>query len=138
MNFREPLFTPLVQITERILIETELVENGGVNVAEMAGIFDRVQSDGVRCTNHLTAFDPATSEPHRKAQVVVIAAFAALRFRRAAELAAPEHQCGIEQAAAFQIFQQCADGLISLRGHAQVVLLDIIVRVPLHVAGTTS
>ena len=64
----------------------------------------------------------------------MVAALAALRFGRAAELAAPEDQRRIEQAAPLQILEQRGDRLVGLRGHAEVVLLDVVVRVPLHVA----
>ena len=49
----------------------------------------------------------------------------AFGFRRAAELAAPEHERGVEQAAALQVLEQAGDGLVGLGGHAQVVLLDV-------------
>lgn len=32
VNFGKPLLAPLVQVTERILIQTELIEDRGVNV----------------------------------------------------------------------------------------------------------
>ena len=64
VNFREPLFAPLVQVTECILMQAELVEDGCVNVAQVVGIFHGVQSDSVRCADHLAAFDPTTSKPH--------------------------------------------------------------------------
>ena len=38
----------------------------------------------------------------------------------------------------FRSVKQCRDRLIGLRGHAQVVLFDVVVGVPLHVAGTAA
>ena len=53
---------------------------------------------------------------------------------RAAELAAPEDERAVEQAAPLQVLEQAGDRLVGLGGHAQVVLLDVVVGVPLHVA----
>src|SRR5438132_9539503 len=78
VNFREPFFTALMQIAKRILIQPELIEDGGMNVAQVAGIFDSVQADGIGRAHHLAAFNATAGQPHGKAQVVMVAAFAAL------------------------------------------------------------
>ena len=83
-----------------------------MNVAEVIGILDGAQADGVGGADDLAALDAAAGQPHRKAEVVVIAALAALRLRRAAELAAPQNQRRIEQAAPLQVRQQAGDRLI--------------------------
>ena len=54
--------------------------------------------------------------------------------RRAAELAAPEHQRVVEQAARFQIGQQAGDRLVDLGGVLRVPLLQVAVLVPLDLA----
>ncbi len=100
VNFREPLFASLMQIAERILIQAELIQDSRVNIAEVPRALDCAQSDGVSCANHLAPFDAAPGQPHGKSQIVVVAAFAALRFGRAAELPSPDHERGIEQSAA--------------------------------------
>ena len=57
------------------------------------------------------ALEAAAGQPDGEAPVVVVAAIAALRCRRAAELAAPEDERLIEQAALFQVLQQGGDRL---------------------------
>jgi hypothetical protein len=77
-NLREPLFPALVQVSQRILIQADLIEDGGVYIAQMAGIFNRLRSDGVCCTYDPAALDSAGGEPHGKAKIMVIAAFTPL------------------------------------------------------------
>ena len=66
-------------------------------------VLDRVQADLVgRAVGH-AALDAAAGHPDREAVGVVVAAVAALAHRRAAELAAPDHQRRVEQAAPLQV-----------------------------------
>ena len=68
----------------------------------------------------------------------MVPAFSTLRFRRTAKLAAPQDKRIIQQATTFEVFQQTRHGLVGFGGLSQVVFFDIFVRVPLHVAGTTT
>ena len=68
----------------------------------------------------------------------MVAPLTGLGLGRTAELAAPQDQRAIEQAAALQVLEQAGDGPVGLGGHAQVVLLDVVVGVPLHVAGPAA
>jgi hypothetical protein len=65
-NLREPLFPATGASSQRILIRADLIEDGIVHIAQMAGIFNRVQSDGVCCTYDLAALDPATASHMEK------------------------------------------------------------------------
>src|SRR5262245_20214450 len=85
-----------VGIGEVVLVEAEEVEDGGVDVAEVVGLFDGFEANGVGGADPLAAVDAAAGEPHGEAEVVVVATFAALSFGRAAEFAAPKDERGIE------------------------------------------
>ena len=61
----------------------------------------------------------AAGHPHGEAVGVVVAAVALLAHRRAAELAAPDDQRLVEQAAALQVVQQAGDRLVASRGRAR-------------------
>ena len=74
----------------------------------------------------------------RKSEIVVIAPLAALGFGRTPEFPAPHHQGRIQQPALFQILQQRRHGLVGLSGHADVILFDIVVRIPLQIAGSAA
>src|SRR5262245_30084662 len=75
---RQPFLAPQVQVAEPVLVEPQLLQDGGVNVAEVVPVLDGVQADGVGGPDHLAALDAAAREPHGEAEVVVIAAVAAL------------------------------------------------------------
>ncbi len=121
-----------------MLIQPELVQNRRVQVAEVIGLLDRPETDRVGCANHLASPDAAAGQPHREADVVVVAPLAGLSFRRAAELSSPQHDGALEQASAFQVFEQSADRFVGLGGLAQMVLFDVSVCVPLHVPRTAA
>src|SRR4029079_14843051 len=89
------------RIGQLVLIEAEQVQNGGVDVAEVIGFFDGCEADGVGSADPLAAADATAGEPHGEGEIVMVAAFAALGFWRAAEFAAPENERGIEQAVCF-------------------------------------
>ena len=67
-----------------------------------------------------------------------VAAGGAFRFRGAAELAAPEHDRLIEHSSPLEILDKRGDRLVGPGGHAQVVALDIAVRVPFERAAATA
>ena len=68
-------------------------------------VFDGVVAQFVGGAVADAALDAAAGDPHREALDVVIAAVA-LGHRRAAELAAPDHQRVVEHAAFFQVGDQ--------------------------------
>ena len=118
MHERQAFAPAEVRIAEFVLIEAELVQDRRVDVAQMAAILDGAQADVVGGADDRAPFDAAAGEPHREAEVVMIASPAALRFRRSAELAAPQHQRRIEQAAAVSGRSGERRRLIGLPGHA--------------------
>src|SRR5207249_4014898 len=75
--------------------------------------------------------DAAAGQPGGETPRVVIAADAALAHRRAAELAAPDDQRAVQQAARLQVAEQPGDGPITLAAVAAVVALHVAVRIPL-------
>src|SRR5262249_10302773 len=114
-----------------VLIQAELMQDRGVDVAEVITVLHGVKADGVRSSDHLSALDSSAGQPHAEAQVMMVSSAAALGLRRAAELPAPKHQCGIEQATPLEIVEQPRDGLIGPGCHASVILFNVLVGVPL-------
>src|SRR5262249_17997634 len=99
----------------------------------MHGLLSRLQSDRVRSAVAHPAFDTAPSYPYAEACIVVVAALALLRLRRAAELTAPEDNRGVQHPAALQISNQTGHRPVGHGRHADMVLLDVAVGVPLGV-----
>src|SRR5262249_47936992 len=97
-----------------------------MNVAEVMRLIDGAQADTVRCPDRLPTLDSRARHPHAESEIVMITSLTALRFGRAAELAAPDDQRGIEQSSPLEVLQKRGDRLVGLSGHAEMILFDII------------
>ena len=107
------------------VVEAELVEEGGVQVADVDGMFDGAEAEFVGDAERDAGFEAAAGHPHGEGVDVMVAAGRFPRFahRRAAELAAPEHDRRVEQSAATEILHQCGRRLIDLFADVRQVLL---------------
>jgi integrase/recombinase XerD len=79
-------------------------------------------------------FRPAAGEPRREAEVVMVAAVAALGVRRAAELAGLDHQRVLQQPLRVQVGEQSGDGFVHGQGVFRVIFLQNAVLIPAAVA----
>src|SRR5262249_8318055 len=102
----QPFLAAVVQERQLPVIEAQQVQNGRVQVVDVDAVLDRAEAQLVRSADDLTGFHAAAGEPHGKAVGVVVAAVGALAHRRAAELAAPDDQRFIKQAAPLQVAEQ--------------------------------
>ena len=100
-------------------LDVEAVLDGGA--AEFVGLADAG-----------AALDAAARHPHREAVGVVVAAgpLGVLGGRLAAELAAPDDQRLVEQAAPLQVLEQAGDRLVGVAGVLGVVRDEVAVGVP--------
>src|SRR5215471_6615137 len=110
------------------------MEDRRVDIAEVDRVHGGAEADIIGCTNDLAAFDSAASHPHREAEIVVIAALTALSFGAAAKLTTPYHKRRCQKAALLQVCEQGSHRLIGVRRHAEVVLFDVFVGIPLQVS----
>src|SRR5262249_42320892 len=76
------------------------------------------------------ALDAAAGEQERKALDVMIAAAAPLRHRRAAELAAPDHQRLVEHAALLEVGDQRRRRAVDLLSLEDEIVLHVRVVIP--------
>ena len=78
----------------------------------------------------MPGFDAAAGEPHGEGVDVVVAAgrFADLAHRRAAELAAPDDERVVEQAALLQVVDQRGAGLVDVAALRRQMLLQVLGR----------
>src|SRR5215471_20046416 len=102
-----------------------------VDITEVDRVDCGAQTDLIGRANHLASFDSAARHPHRKAEVMMIAALAALRFGAAAKLTAPYNERRFQKTAPLQVLEQGSYRQIGVRGHAEVVLFNVFVRIPL-------
>ena len=90
------LRTTLVGVDQIPVVQTDQVQDRGMQIMDMQAVFDRMQSDLIGATDRLTASDSATGHPHRKAVGIVVASVPFFAHRCASELTTPDHQGRIE------------------------------------------
>src|SRR5262245_27883032 len=121
------------------MIETQQLEDRGVEVVNMNRIFNRPKPEIIRGSVNIAASDAAASHPHRKPVVIVVtpvdfsgigAGSRKLDSGRAPEFTAPNHERVFKHAALLEVSQQRTDRLVAFTGELAVVLLEIIVVVP--------
>ena len=93
---------------EFFVIEAELVEDGGVDVVDLGGVFavGGFVAPLVAFAVGDAAFDAAAGEPVGEDVLVVVATFAALGRGHAAEFGGPEDEGVVEHAALLEILDQ--------------------------------
>src|SRR5688500_10739414 len=75
-------------------------------------------------------FDAAAGQPDREALGMMVAAVAPGGMRRATELAGPDDQCPVKEAAGLEVLDQPGDRLIGVEGVFLVTLLQVAMLVP--------
>jgi hypothetical protein len=100
MNVREPVITPRIPEGEFLVIESQEMQNRGVKIMNMDGVFNGFETEIIRGAVDVPTFNAATGEPHGKTIVVVISAVHfpsvgtslwQLDRRRSPEFATPHH-----------------------------------------------
>ena len=78
VDFGQPFLAALVQVAQRVLVETQLVQDCRMNVTEVNRLLHCSQADFVRGAVDLAWPNAATCHQHGESEIVVVAAFAAL------------------------------------------------------------
>src|SRR5262245_7037477 len=94
----QPEIAATVAVCEPFVVEAHEVQDGGVQIVDVRSVFDGRVAEFIGGAVDVAALHPAAGQPHREAEMMMVAA-SALRRRRAAELAAPEDERVVEQAA---------------------------------------
>jgi hypothetical protein len=95
------------------MIESEQMQNRGVQVVHVHFVFYREMTELVGFTKRKAAFHSAARQPHRETTGIVIAARAILlRIRRAPKFTAPPNNRVFKQAALLQVGEQCRDRFV--------------------------
>src|SRR6516164_8067517 len=99
-----------------------------MEVEDMEPVLDCVQAQLVGRTDGAAALHAAAGHPHGEAGRVVVAALAlaagvGLGDRRAAELAAPDHERLVQETAALEVGEQARHGLVTGTTHRWVLAL---------------
>ena len=121
MDVRESVLAALKFEGESRVVDAEAVHDRGLEVVNVDGLIDDVETEIVGGAVGHAAFDAAAGHPDGEGFTVVVAAVfvavgLALRVGRAAEFAAPDDERLIEEAAWFEVLDQCGAGLIDVEG----------------------
>src|SRR5439155_7582326 len=105
------------------------------NILERLSYFDSFFAEVVGRADDLHRLHSAAREPHHHAFRIVVAAKGnAARTHaivgRAAKFAAPNHQRALQQAAAFEVFEEAGNRFIHRTDARASGLLDVTLRVP--------
>ena len=98
---------------EAFVVETEEVEDGGVEVVRGDGVVRGLESKLIGGAVAHAAFHSGTGKPSGEAVRIMVAPVGAgLKHWHAAELGGEHYERVFQQAALFQIAQQAGDGLV--------------------------
>ena len=113
------------------MIEAEERQHRRVRIVDVHLVVDGAQAELVGGADDLAALDAAAGHPHGEAVRIVIAALAALRRRRAAELARPHDERFLELTARREILEQRRDRLVDFPRLAQRAFVGVVVVIPI-------
>ena len=85
------------------------MQNRGMQIVDMDLLIHRVPAEFVGGAVDRPAFHAAAGQPHRETKRMVVPPVALLGHRRPAELAAPDDQRVLEQAARPQVLEKSGD-----------------------------
>lgn len=115
---------------EPLRFETQLVENGGVEIGDVVAVFHRMETEFVRGSVGDAALDAAAGEPHRESVGVMIPPIAALITGSPSEFCSPHDQRFIEQAPLFEILEQPGNGKVHLATEPAVSVAQVAMGIP--------
>ena len=113
MDVCQPEIATPVAIDVLLVVDSQQVQNGGVEIVDVDGILYRPVAEFVRLAIGHPAANPATRHPHGEAADVVVPS-RPLGHRRASEFTAPDDEGVVEHAALFEIQDERCAGAVDL------------------------
>ncbi len=113
---------------QAFVIEAEQVEQGGVDVVDMGGLIDGIESEFVGFADDLSAAHAAAGEPHGEGIDVMVSAGAVAGFAHggATEFAAPDDEGGVKETAGFEVADEGGAALIGFAATGGKILFEIL------------
>ena len=97
-------------------MEAELVQQGGMDVCDIVGIFHGMEPEFIGGAMDLAALDSSPSHPDGKSEWVMVSTIGILGSRGASEFGGENDERFIQQPPAFQILNQAGNWLVDLSG----------------------
>src|SRR5258708_4581821 len=120
----------VVEVRHALVIQSQKVQNRGVDVMHVTRPVHRAQSDGIGSPDGLAALDAAPGHPHAEAPGIMIASLAFFVEGSASKLAAPYDQRVLQHSAGLQVAEQAGNGLVGNLAHLRVIAVEIGMCVP--------
>ena len=117
-------------VSEVFVIKPKQVEDGCPKIIDVALVLRYVVPKFVGGPVDGPALDSSSGQPNGIAIWIVVSAIASLRKRSTSELASPNNDGFIEQAAALEVTKQPCDGLVYLKSHGLVTFFQLPVLIP--------
>lgn len=104
-------------VGQLVVIESEKVEDGAVDVANVVNTIDGFGSQFVRGSDGVSRFGPAPGEPHRHGFGIVVASVSGASATKsvvggASEFPTPDYECFVQHAPLFEILEKSSDGFV--------------------------
>ena len=114
----QPALDAVVVIHQPRVLDSEQVQDRGVEVVDRDRVLGDLVADFIRCAVRDPAFQARTGHPGGEGERVMVATTRADAFgeRSASELARPEHERVVQEAAAFQVGEEAGTRTIEQYG----------------------
>ncbi len=138
VDIRQAEVAALVAVGESRVVDAHEMQDRRVQIVNMHRFLDDVVTEVVRHTVRQALLHSGSGHQYGEAARMMVAAVvrvghAALRIDRSTELAAPDDQRIIQQAALFQVSDQCGSSLIGVAALAFDRIRQAAVVIPAHV-----
>ena len=130
----ESVAAAIVEVGELLVVETEQVEHRGMEVMDGAAVDGGLEADLVKLAVGGASLDAGAGHEHAETVRVVVSATVALGNGHAAELTAPDDECGVDEAGALEVGEEGVDGAVGGAAVALMVAVEVAVGVPFAVA----
>src|SRR5439155_23854937 len=130
---REPSILPLIFNRETLVIDTQRIEHGGMEIVHRNRVLDGSVAEVVGGAEGGSTLDAPAGEHKGEAFDVVIAAVAPLGHGCSPKLTSKHHEGILEHVALFQVLDQCGGGPVRFLRFNGDVGLDSPVVVPIPV-----
>jgi hypothetical protein len=135
VNVGQAVVPALEAISQTLVVDAELVQDRGLQVVDVHGVFGRAVTKVIRCPIGNARLDATTRHPHGKATRMMVATVdfrgtRALGEYRTPELAAPDDQGIVEEAALLEVLEQASGWSVDVVAHQRQVPGDVSVMIP--------
>ena len=111
-------------------VETELVQQGCMDVGDIVAVLDSVKAELVSRAMGDATFQSAACHPDGESIRMMVAAIRFFGPRRATELGRPDNQRFVQHPALLEILQQAGDRFVDASAVFGVILFELAVRIP--------